>query len=224
MAALERLSLEPHINQESVYIAPKAVSAPYGIHHYHVFFVPGNPGCIAYYQAFLSQLSDCFSPTTSGGCRQPIHIFGQSLANFAEGTSLGQKTQGRILGLQEQISYTEEKLNLYVTSQRQKWMKQSTETQASGSIKIILIGHSVGAYICMELLKRWRMHTIEKGKSYAGWSRIVGFVGLFPTIIWIGKSPRGRTLGVSLAGYASTDADVYSCWQGSHISPSWLAL
>lgn len=61
--------------------------------------------------------------------------------------------------------------------------------------RVILVGHSVGAYIGLEILRRWR----EKGKKGEREvrMRIMGYVGLWPTVTWIGRSPSGRKLGVS---------------------------
>ena len=103
--------------------------------------------------------------------------------------------------------------------------------------RVVLIGHSVGAYIGMEILRRWREGDKnrerekalerERGRERAGNSkgegegleenanedkdkdkegieessrsrmRIVGFIGLFPTVTHLEKSPRGAQIGVS---------------------------
>lgn len=51
--------------------------------------------------------------------------------------------------------------------------------QFSPDTKVVLIGHSVGAYICKEMLKR-RPDMID------------GMYGLFPSLVHIAQTPNGR--------------------------------
>lgn len=57
--------------------------------------------------------------------------------------------------------------------------------------KVILMGHSVGAYILLEIIRRVKM----PGNANHGLD-IVGGVLLFPTVTHIIKSPSGRRFGV----------------------------
>ena len=139
----------------------------------------------------------------------------------------------RILSLREQIEYVESVLDAYVHAQSQS-QSQSQSASVSltenarrnrnrkGELKIILVGHSVGAYMGLEVLRRWRereREKREKKKDSAGAAgdrdgdgiaeqkmggeemdmemKIVGFVGLWPTVTWIGRSKSGRQVGVS---------------------------
>lgn len=71
-------------------------------------------------------------------------------------------------------------------------------------IKLILVGHSVGAYICMEVLRRSREKAkVQNGvangaKKFEG-MKFIAVIGLWPTITWIGKSPKGRRVSVSFS-------------------------
>ena len=206
MSFSDRVSIRPHIDQKSVYISPKTKSQPEAAEAYHVYFVPGNPGCIAYYHVFLSQLADSFYFRASVDNLPKVHVFGHSLANFAHGPNLPHMAHRPVLGLQEQISYAEKNLDSYVTAQRRQGVELSMQTPRLANI--VLVGHSVGAYICMELLRRWRDSERATGYSSILGFRIVGFVGLFPTITWLGKSPRGKILGVSLLKHGSTNTEL----------------
>lgn len=52
--------------------------------------------------------------------------------------------------------------------------------------KVILIGHSVGAYMAMEILNRHRDQSFD----------IIGGIMLFPTLMDIAASPSGQKLSV----------------------------
>ncbi|MCJ1403168.1 hypothetical protein MMC11_006391 [Xylographa trunciseda] len=172
------LPLVPHLNSQSVYIACESPQSP----EYHVVFITGNPGCIGYYHSFLSLLADKIT-------KKAVHIYGHSLANFVD-ESRDRPSHSKILGLQEQIDHIEERLKNYVNS-----LSLSMETdEAPKQSKIILVGHSVGAYIGLELLKRWRER--EKLIGNIDKIRFCGYVGLWPTVTWIEKSPSGLKLGV----------------------------
>ena len=63
--------------------------------------------------------------------------------------------------------------------------------QGQESVKLVLVGHSIGSHICLEMLKA-RPDAID------------GIHMLFPTIAHIGRTPNARNLRVSLAaGYDS---------------------
>jgi len=74
-------------------------------------------------------------------------------------------------------------------------------TQKSNKQKVILIGHSVGAYIAMEILRRHREEE-KMGDGEAeeeeGPFDIIGAVLLFPTVIDIAKSAAGKRLTVCI--------------------------
>lgn len=58
-------------------------------------------------------------------------------------------------------------------------------------MKVILVGHSVGSYIALELIRKWQEGGMGKGIN------ILGACLLFPTVTHIAKSPSGRKVGVS---------------------------
>jgi pimeloyl-ACP methyl ester carboxylesterase len=171
-----------------------------------IFFVCGNPGSVAYYHTFLSllsvELSSRFSHglSESGDFDMPVfNIYGTSLRGFeidsfetGRGDSTNKEARGdpaHLYGLEQQIDFVQYKLNAFVyanwsnsiTSNEKKWSKRP---------KVILVGHSVGSYISMEILRRHRE------KTFGSEFDIIGAVLLFPTIMDIAMSPAGRILTV----------------------------
>ncbi len=183
--------LEPHINSESFYSPPNnRALGPENEHH--IFFIPGNPGLIRYYHAFLACLSKGLGE--SGSKPNSIHIYGHSLGGFLSPEE-STETRQAPYGLQQQIDYVEATLQSYVQSQQfdDGNAQESGKLSSQKPIQIILIGHSVGTYILLELIRRHREKlSLGKGEEL----RIVGGVLLFPTVTHLAKSPSGVKLGV----------------------------
>ena len=167
------------LNDQEVHLLPLR---PNGGTIYHVFFITGNPGLIGYYHSFLTLLADKLALARHG-----VAIYGHSLANFVDefiidGT--GSREGRKILGLQGQIEYVEGVLRSYVDGLE----NASSVEDSAEPPKIILVGHSVGAYIGLEIIRRW---TEEEERKM----RVIGLVGLWPTVTWIGESPSGKRFG-----------------------------
>jgi pimeloyl-ACP methyl ester carboxylesterase len=73
-----------------------------------------------------------------------------------------------------------------------------TETATSGQPpRVIIVGHSVGAYILLEILRRHRERLLGNPKDDAAdGMRIEGGIYLFPTVTHIAKSKSGRKFSV----------------------------
>lgn len=170
-----------------------------------IFFITGNPGLIGYYHTFLSLLSDKLG-LDSGTSSQ---VYGHSLAGFElskdqegrEGKAEGEGDgKGHYYNLEEQISYVQRKLDRFVTSH----YEQNQQNHDGEVPKVILIGHSVGTYIAMEVLRRHRERqrqhattiTTPSNNTTAAEFDIIGGVMLFPTVVDIAKSPAGQRLSV----------------------------
>ncbi|CAF9912072.1 MAG: hypothetical protein GOMPHAMPRED_007544 [Gomphillus americanus] len=133
-----------------------------------------------YYHEFLSLLWDNLGAARSIA---DISIYGTSLSGFTSGDD-DDDDDGAVLGLQGQIRFLETRLDRY--------MSRYFGEEAAVEHKVIIIGHSVGAYIGLELVRRHQ----EKVKM--GLDRgfdILGYVALWPTLTHIGQSRRGRRLG-----------------------------
>jgi pimeloyl-ACP methyl ester carboxylesterase len=184
-----------------------------------IFFVTGNPGLIAYYHAFLSILS---TTTPTSECV----LVGFSLGGFEIGdrhvrerreraTDLNQGLEalqfpdgvhheGKIWGLEEQIGLTERRVRGLVKSVYDHYSNEGIRDSNDGSeepqkLDVILLGHSVGAYIVLELLRRhaeeWKSKEVDDGGLVESADfNIKGAVLLTPTVFDIAQSQSGRVL------------------------------
>ena len=148
---------------------------------YLIFFITGNPGLISYYQPFLSRLRSLLESTPG----RSFHICGHSFKGMEVAKDKARvKLPTSPLSLGSQIEYQEDLLYGEVNSYRERYGK---------SPKVILMGHSVGSYILLEIIKRHRdrIHSGEKDFD------LIGGILLFPTITHIAQSPLGMVACVS---------------------------
>lgn len=131
----------------------------------YILFVPGNPGLIEYYVAYLSTLS----------ALTKLPILAVSHSGFCPGQICARPTPPGYWGLRDQVKHKVEII---------RWLAEE-----KGWDRVLLMGHSVGAYVFMEVIRELK----GKGEKV----EVAGGVGLFPTIVDIGKSPNGRRLTVS---------------------------
>lgn len=174
-----------------------------------VFFISGNPGLIGYYHPFLSLLGKYLAKTGDQPSTESVaQIYGCSLGGFeieCQNTTGGNEPQDRkskLYDLEDQIIFVHDKLNALMSA------NASSTNDASGSSgkrKVILMGHSVGAYIAMEVLRRHReanpesQSESESPNEYIVDFDIIGGVMLFPTVKDIAHSPSGQKLTVRFA-------------------------
>ncbi|RPB05621.1 hypothetical protein L873DRAFT_1797326 [Choiromyces venosus 120613-1] len=132
----------------------------------YILFVPGNPGLIQYYTAYLSTLS----------ALTKLPILAVSHSGFCPGQTCARATVPGYWGLREQVGHKIEII---------RWLAEER-----GWVRVLLMGHSVGGYVFMEVIRGLKEVPREGVKGV----EVVGGVGLFPTIVDIGKSPSGRLL------------------------------
>lgn len=166
----------------TISIAPehKNPSATYHL----IFFVTGNPGLVSYYGTFLTTLHQLLSEKESD--EHAYHIYGESFAGFGDNDSPSRVT-GLPYSLEEQIETRIENLKeRSVPSGTQKGQRYDS---------IILIGHSVGTYIILEILQR-----LKKLPHL----NIRGAILLFPTVTHLARSPRGTKFSgiIQIPGFA----------------------
>lgn len=188
-----------------------------------IFFITGNPGLIGYYYSFLSLLASRLASTFSP---ERFQVYGHSLAGFelddpnsaSAHEQQPHEASDDYYDLEEQVCFVQRRLDAFISR------NGCDNVNASGKRpKVILIGHSVGAYIAMEVLRRHRER--QQAKSDTSGSRnsgggggssssnmtnqssrasttalaefdIIGGVMLFPTVVDIAKSPAGQKLTV----------------------------
>jgi pimeloyl-ACP methyl ester carboxylesterase len=154
-----------------------------------IFFISGNPGLISYYHPFLSLLSSYLkeSKEKTSPNLPPFQIYGSSLGGFEidEDEPSPPPTNGIDFDLEDQIRFVQEKLSTLMDDNSNH--KASIDKPKQ---KVILIGHSVGAYIAMEILRRHREASPKSDFD------IIGGAMLFPTVKDIAASPSGQKLTV----------------------------
>lgn len=168
--------------RSQLYLAPSVGNqGEKDVQHYLIFHIPGNPGLITYYDPFLSTLHALLS---SGSAIPSVrfHIYGHSLAGF--GTT---EQHQELAGLEAQIEYVDDLLYDQV---------DEVGRRARQTPKVILMGHSVGAYILLEMIQRHRKR-IEN--DVAKDFDLIGGILLFPTITHIARSPSGMVASALLA-------------------------
>lgn len=150
---------------------------------YLIYFMPGNPGLIKYYQPFLFRLYTLLSSSSTTECSR-FHICGHSHRGF-ETAQDGNKSElpRHPLGLEQQIKDQEKRLYDHIKSHRDR---------TGNTPKVILMGHSVGCYMLLELIRQHR-DKIEEGEEDFD---LIGGILLFPTIMHIAQSPLGMVFGV----------------------------
>ena len=148
---------------------------------YLIYFMPGNPGLISYYQPFLSKLHSLLCTKSSSQSAQ-FHICGHSFRGFELG-QYGASSRSPI-GLEDQVSFQEQLLYRHIDSHRRRF---------GNTPRVILMGHSVGAYVLLELIQQHRNKVDEEGEEDFD---LIGGILLFPTITYIAKSPLGMVFSV----------------------------
>ncbi|KAK0652814.1 hypothetical protein B0T16DRAFT_388015 [Cercophora newfieldiana] len=144
-----------------------------------IFFIPGNPGLIAYYQPFLNTLRALLNEAESHpSSTTSYHIHGQNLLGFTDtdhAVPFGPRPHAiPPFTLEDQITHVSSTL---------------AGTLTAGFAKVLLIGHSVGAYIAIEAFHR---HHVSRKATPSLHSAIL----LFPTISHIARSPNGKRLSL----------------------------
>ncbi|CAI6340705.1 unnamed protein product [Periconia digitata] len=136
---------------------------------YLIFFIPGNPGIIQYYSVFLKNLHE----KLAHGLKPRVDVLGITLAGFECGASEHQDVRNKAkkfpLSIDDQIDFVERTLRDY------------TEPDT----RIILMGHSFGVYIFMEMLRRRQSRLKTTG-------HVIGAIGLFPGVVHLARSQGGR--------------------------------
>lgn len=147
---------------------------------YLIVFITGNPGLIEYYRAFLTHLYSLLD--TPGDTA--YDIYGSSIPGF----DFNDSSRYKELGLTHAPPFSLDEVIDAV--ERDVW-RIVGKSEYEG---VIIMGHSLGSYITLEIIQRHRRR-LEKAGS--GEVRVVGGICLFPTVMDIAKSERGKVLTVS---------------------------
>ncbi|KAI8988846.1 hypothetical protein BDB01DRAFT_783347 [Pilobolus umbonatus] len=138
-----------------------------------LFFIPGNPGLVEYYTPFLHSIHTSLNVEVRG-----VSHKGHTVKYLDNDT--------RVFSLDDQIQHKVDCLDQMIE-------------EYGPEVNYILMGHSIGSYICTEVLRRRPQ------------SNITRVIALFPTLRDIALTPNGVNItrlvnGVSpsLFGYAGT--------------------
>ena len=159
--------------------------------HVLIYFITGNPGLIDYYEPFLSTLRTLLDgPPSTSTTTHPtaLHIHGRNLAGFDDDDDNDAATDPHQPphDLESQIHHVLSALTSHTVPT--PGPRHSTPFD-----NVILIGHSVGAYILLETFHR----------RPPGLNLTAGIL-LFPTVTHISLSPAGRRLTLLTSTIAPT--------------------
>ncbi|OAA75931.1 hypothetical protein LEL_05615 [Akanthomyces lecanii RCEF 1005] len=145
----------------------QSISKSHGL----IYFVPGNPGVVEFYTDFLRSLRAMLDKTENDTA---YDIHGRNLLGFCDDDHESFSSQNQPFELDAQV----DGIWADIASQR----RGDNNDQPYDSI--ILIGHSIGAYIVVETFHR------QSIDPKADLNLEHGFL-LFPTISYIARSPSG---------------------------------
>ncbi|KAI1262227.1 hypothetical protein F5Y18DRAFT_164234 [Xylariaceae sp. FL1019] len=166
----------------NISLAPSSPNPSSNTKHVLIFFISGNPGLIDYYEPFLSTLHTALDSSSSLE-ETNFHIYGQNLLGFSDDEHEPFTSHNKPYNLEQQIEYTLESLS--------DLRIQSGERQGEAYDNVLLIGHSVGSYIALEL-----SHRVLRNPSVAPHLNLSSGIFLFPTIENIASSPSGWRLNM----------------------------
>lgn len=139
--------------------------------HALIYFVPGNPGVIEFYNDFLRCLRAMLDKTEN---HTAYDIYGRNLLGFYDGDHEPFSSKNLPFELEGQVEGI--------------WADVATQRHGANKDKpydsVILIGHSIGAYIVVETMHRHSLNPKPELKLSQGFL-------LFPTISYIARSPSG---------------------------------
>ena len=147
-----------------------------------IYILPGNPGLISFYEPFANALVS-FLRAREGINKAAIRVCGKSYRGFEVSTSSSSsctsnedRSDSGPFGLTDTIAACARDVESFADAD-----------PSTPSTKVILIGHSVGAYILLELLAR---------RTELGRVDLIGGILVFPTVTYIARSRLGRIITV----------------------------
>ena len=159
-----------------------------------IFFIPGNPGLVEFYRHFLDIIRSHLNGRMSETGTQ-YYISGGSLAGFDvnPGSRRAQATsQSLPLSLDDQVEDVYARLQSTVARIR-------AENDIQGDLPVVVIGHSIGAYMVLETVAKWKK-LAQQGPTKM---EITAGLCLFPTIYELNLSPTGRQFGVRIVHHST---------------------
>ncbi|CAK7216090.1 hypothetical protein SBRCBS47491_002714 [Sporothrix bragantina] len=212
--------------------------------HILVFFVPGNPGFIDYYEPFLATLRTLLDEAEEQSRKSNdkdvrFHLLGRNLLGFEDGDDGGGAYGPGPYDLDTQIRGVMDA----VAAARIDLGKEDCDKPRHGEAfdQVVLMGHSVGSYIALDVFRRQmlsqrkieaakaeKMETpsevsIKKPLGGTDHLRLRRGILLFATLAHLAKSERGQKLQRVLlttpvvSGWADVLAQAVAWW----LLPLW---
>lgn len=147
-----------------------------------IYFICGNPGLISYYETFLSSLSQLIDSSAASKSGH-FDIYGEDLAGFND----DDHEPFSKLNPPRNVAYQINHLFELISGLR----VQDGPKKGQPYDEVLLVGHSVGSYIALELF-----HKHLKDPDSAPHLNLRTGILLFPTIEHIGQSPSGLRLNM----------------------------
>lgn len=148
-----------------------------------IYFISGNPGLIEYYRRYLTKLQDLLQ---SSSHHYDVTIWGSSHDGFEFHDLHNRVNPGQPpFSLRQEIDCVKTKLSL-----KARQITSQSGDESDRSLDVILIGHSVGSYMLLEVLEWWQSQAAEQAIY-----KLRGGVCLFPTVVDIVKSAKGKQIG-----------------------------
>lgn len=143
---------------EVYHLGPKQVSCTSSPrrHVFHTFFVPGNPGSLFYYLPWLQATHDILVAAANqafGANQIDVFVHGFSHANH-HFSQHGENTSPCIYGLEFQVEHAFSFVQTVLGSLMPSASKDARTTN-SEKVMLSFIGHSIGAYIVLDMLDRF---------------------------------------------------------------------
>ncbi|KAF4547956.1 Lipid-droplet associated hydrolase-like protein [Elsinoe fawcettii] len=163
--------------------------------HLLVYFLTGNPGLIGYYNTYLNALGNHFNKAVNKS-DTAIHVYGCSLAGFETrdrptNAQFEAKYGTGPYNVDQQIDYIDQAIDDAYADLSDHLQHASSRLGRLGGkdenkIKAVLIGHSFGTYMSLEILQRRRRRQSPVS--------IIGVILLCPTVMNLAQSPSGRKI------------------------------
>jgi pimeloyl-ACP methyl ester carboxylesterase len=156
---------------------------------YLVFFITGNPGLIEYYRVFLTHLYSLLNPAEQKEQSVAFDFVGASIPGFDFSNSAPERWKE--LGLDHAPPFSLDEI--IDATENDLWRAVKQTKREKEELGVIVMGHSLGSFITLEVIQRHRRRLENERKEV----RIVGGICLFPAVVDIAHSQRGKTLAVS---------------------------
>lgn len=158
-----------------------------------IYFICGNPGLVDFYDGFFRRLHETIRSSSLIQERgTTIDIYGRDLAGFHDDDHRPFSAPDHLpYDLEGQVTTIYEDISEFVRQDK----LQATKSGGEGYGDVILMGHSVGAYIATEIMHRHLQarRAVDGGAAAASHHVHMrhGFL-LFPTLTQIALSRNGR--------------------------------